>query len=184
MKLEPPLYDAPYQSLKKNKFVFNITTCIFSYMMKSNIVDISMLGNYNTLHYIKLSNIILHDTILYYYIIVCHSTMLIVGYLVFMCCCITLISAACEVRYQRTAILKTTPMEKRPDIRRSIECATECEAASHCQGFVHKEPFDCQFIDTAETEFLAEAVGINSTEAYVIYLDTSVARGKSVHLFK
>ncbi|XP_067945186.1 fucolectin-1-like [Watersipora subatra] len=73
-------------------------------------------------------------------------------------------------------------MEKRPAIRRSIECATECEAASHCQGFVHKEPFDCQFIDTAEREFLAEAAGIDSTEAYVIYLDTSVARGKPAEM--
>ncbi|XP_067945208.1 fucolectin-1-like [Watersipora subatra] len=70
-------------------------------------------------------------------------------------------------------------MEKRPAIGRSqIECATECHSASHCQGFVHKSSIGCHFIRASETGFLAEASGIDSTEAYVIYLNNSVARGK------
>ena len=122
--------------------------------------------------------------VLQYTLIVSHISVYIVGRLVFMCCCMTLISAACEVRYQRKAILKDTPMEKRPAIRRSIECATECLAASHRQGFVHEEPFDCQFISTSERGFLAETAGIDFTEAYLIHLNTSVARGESMWLFR
>ena len=76
-------------------------------------------------------------------------------------------------------------MEKSPVIgRSSIECATECQAAFHCQGFVHKKPLDCHFISASETRFLAEAAGINSTEAYVIHLNNSVARGGSTWLYR
>ncbi|XP_067945210.1 fucolectin-1-like [Watersipora subatra] len=70
-------------------------------------------------------------------------------------------------------------MKEIPAIGRSpIECATECQAASHCQGFVHKDSLGCHFINASETGFLAEAGSIDSAEAYVIYLDNSVARGK------
>ncbi|XP_067945183.1 fucolectin-like [Watersipora subatra] len=73
-------------------------------------------------------------------------------------------------------------MERRPEIGRSIECASECQAASHCKGFVHKEPLGCQFISASETGFLAEGAGIDSDEAYVIYVNTTVARGKPAEM--
>lgn len=113
---------------------------------------------------------------------VCHIKASFVGHLVLMCCCVTLISSACEVRYKKTAILKNTTMEEIPAIRRSIDCATECQAVSHCQGFVHKDSLGCHFISASERGFLAEAEGIESTEAYMIYLDNSVARGKIMSL--
>ncbi|XP_067945190.1 fucolectin-6-like [Watersipora subatra] len=67
---------------------------------------------------------------------------------------------------------------KRIDIRSQSQNAL----GLYAKGFVHEKPFDCHFISTSERGFLAEAGGIDSTEAYVIYTDATVARGKPAEM--